>query len=111
MNPRRFKHWIFLNEEGQKLYGDIFPDGEIPVLCMIPTLGGIEGKPERLYLIYHEELSDEQIDQMLTLLSRKFGADKELIRHEMLKNRISETSMSEYINQKVKSEKATLRVL
>jgi hypothetical protein len=25
---------------------------------------------------------------MLTLLSRKFGADKELIRHEMLKNRL-----------------------
>jgi hypothetical protein len=86
--PRRFKHWIFLNEEGKKLYGKIFPDGEIPVLSMIPTLGGIEGNAERLYLIYHEELSNEQIDQVLTLLSRKFGADKELIRHEMLKNRI-----------------------
>lgn len=88
MNPRKFKHWIFLNEEGKKLYGKIFPDGEIPVLSMIPTLGGIEGNAERLYLIYHEELSNEQIDQVLTLLSRKFGADKELIRHEMLKNRI-----------------------
>ena len=86
--PRRFKHWIFLNEEGKKLYGDIFPDGQIPVLSMIPTLGGIDGNPERVYLIFHEELSNEQIDQVLTLLSRKFGADKELIRHEMLKNRI-----------------------
>jgi hypothetical protein len=81
---RRFKHWIFLNEEGKKLYGDIFPDGNIPVLSMIPSMVGIE----RVFLIYHEELSNEQIDQVLTLLSRKFGADKELIRHEMLKNRI-----------------------
>jgi len=84
--PRRFKHWIFLNEEGKKLYGDIFPDGQVPVLSMIPTWGSIEGNAERLYLIYHEEMSNEQIDQMLTLLSRKFGADKELIRQEMLKN-------------------------
>ena len=85
---RKFKHWIYLNDEGKKLYVDIFLSGEIPVLSMIPTIGGIEGRPERLYLIYHEELSNEQIDQMLTLLSRRFGADKELIRHEMLKNRI-----------------------
>jgi hypothetical protein len=88
MMSRKFRHWIYLSDEGKKLYGEIFPNGEIPVLSMIPAIGGIEGKPERLYLIYHEELSNEQIDQMLTLLSRKFGADKELIRHEMLQNRI-----------------------
>jgi len=85
---RRFKHWIQLNEEGKKLYGEIFPTGEIPVLSMLPTVAGIAGQAERVFLIYHEEMSNEQIDQMLTLLSRKFGADKELIRHEMLKNRI-----------------------
>ena len=85
---RRFKHWVHLNEEGKKLYGEIFPTGEIPVLSMIPTVGGIEGNPERLFLIYHEELTDEQIDRVLTLLSAKFKAPKEQIKKEMLKNRI-----------------------
>lgn len=85
---RRFEHWIWLNEEGKKLYGEIFPTGEIPVVSMVPTIGGIEGNPERLYLIYHEELSDEQIEKMLTFLSEKFKAPKETIKEEMLKNYI-----------------------
>jgi hypothetical protein len=85
---RKFKHWIWLNEEGKKLYGEIFPTGEVPVLSMIPTVAGIEGQAERVFLIFHEELSNEQIDKMLTLLSERFRAPKDVIRQEMLKNRI-----------------------
>lgn len=85
---RRFKHWVNLNKEGKILYGEIFPTDEIPVLSMIPTVGGIEGQPEKVYLIYHEEMTEEQVDTMLTLLAKKFGAEKALIKHEMLKNRI-----------------------
>jgi hypothetical protein len=85
---RRFKHWIWLNEEGKKLYAEIFPTGEVPVVSMMPTIGGIEGKPERLYLIYQEELTEEQVDKMLSLLSTKFKASTDAVRNEMLKNRI-----------------------
>ena len=85
---RRFKHWVWLNEEGKKLYGEVFPTGEVPVLSMISTLAGIAGQAERVFLIFHEELTDEQIDKMLTLLSEKFQAPKHVIKKEMLKNRI-----------------------
>lgn len=88
MTERRFKHWIFLNEEGKKLYGSIFNDKNPPVLSMIPMIARIEGHPERVYLLYHEELSDTQIDQLLTLLSEKFNAPKEAIKEQMLKDRL-----------------------
>jgi hypothetical protein len=85
---RKFKHWVHLNDEGKKLYGEIFPNGEIPVLSMIPTVAGIAGQAERVFLIFHEELTEEQIDKVLTLLSEKFQAPKHVIKQEMLKNRI-----------------------
>jgi hypothetical protein len=88
MKPRRCKHWVYLNDDGKKLYGDVFPDGDVPVLSTVPTTGGIEGNPERLYLLFHEELTEEQREDLLTVLAQKFSADKEAVRHEMLKNRI-----------------------
>jgi hypothetical protein len=86
--PRKFKHWVYLNEEGKKLYGHIFPGGEIPVVSMVPMWGGIEGQAEKLYLIYHEELSEQQVYSLLTLLSERFKAPKEAIKKQMLSERI-----------------------
>lgn len=86
--PRRFKHWIYLNEEGQKLYGNIFGDKDVPVLSMIPSVALIVRHPEKVYLLYHEELTDTQVDQLLTLLSEKFDAPKEPIKQQMLKDRL-----------------------
>ena len=88
MIERRFKHWIYLNEEGKKLYGSIFDDKDVPVLSMIPMVTSIAGHPEKVYLLYHEELSDAQIDQLLALLSEKFNAPKEDIKEQMLKDRL-----------------------
>lgn len=88
MIHRKFRHWITLNDEGKKLYGEIFKDGHIPVVNMLSSVGGIENKAERLYLISHEELSETQVNQILKLLSLKFNAPKSEIRKEMLKNRI-----------------------
>lgn len=82
------KSWVHLNEEGKKLYGTIFPDGTMPVLSMIPQVAKTGDETNRVYLIYHEELTEEQVEAVLHLLSRKFGADKELIRHEMITNRL-----------------------
>jgi hypothetical protein len=88
MTPRRFKHWIYLNDEGKKLYDSVFNGKDVPVISMIPTAASIAGHSERVYLLYHEELSDVEIDLLLTLLSEKFSAPKEAIKQQMLKDRI-----------------------
>jgi len=47
---RRFRHWAYLNEKGRKLYGEIFPDGQVPLLSMIPQMAQLGGSepPQRV---------------------------------------------------------------
>ena len=85
---RQFKHWANLNDEGKKLYGEIWEDGTVPVVSMIPTWFNIEGQDEQCYLIHHEEMTLEQINIMLDLLANRFGAPKSTIEEEMKKNRL-----------------------
>jgi len=88
MEQRQFKHWANLNDEGKKLFGKIWEDGTVPVVSMVPTWCGIEGKPEQCYLIRHEEMASEQINLMLEVLANRFGAPKSVIEAEMKKNRL-----------------------
>lgn len=85
---RRFKHWANLNDEGKKLYGKIWENGTVPVISMIPTWCKIEGQDEQCYLIYHEEMTPEQISIMLDMLANRFGAPKSVIEDEMKKKRL-----------------------
>jgi hypothetical protein len=80
MSQRRFKHWIYLNDEGKKLYGEVFPDGIVPVVSLLSS--------ESHYLLYHEELTPEQIDKLLKLLAERFSTTKQDIKNQMLKDRI-----------------------
>jgi hypothetical protein len=88
MKERHFKHWANLNDEGKKLYGKIWENGTVPVVSMIPTWCGIEGQAEQCYLIYHEEMTPEQISIMLDMLANRFSAPKSAIEDEMKKNRL-----------------------
>ena len=83
-----FHHWAYLNDEGKKLWSDIFPDGIVPVRVMIPQVASLEGQkqPMRVYIINDKELSQEQIDKILTKLSARFNAPKEVIRKDMLEH-------------------------
>lgn len=86
--PRKFKHWITLNKKGLELYGHIFQRRDIPVVSMVPTIAKIEGRPQRTYLIYHEELTPEEIEAMLKDLSKRFHASKAEIKPELEANRV-----------------------
>jgi len=81
-----FRHWVHLNEKGMKLYGTIFPDGIVPVKVMVPTVVKLRGQPHRIYKVDLKQLSKEQFNQLLELMSRKFGASKETIRKDLEKD-------------------------
>ena len=87
---RRFHHWCYLNEEGKKLYGKIFPDGSVPVLSMIPQMASLgENKtPERIYLVYVPELSEEQFNAIVDLVASKFNAPRNAVEADFKKNGI-----------------------
>ena len=84
MSERRWHHWVHLNDEGKNLYGEIYPDGIVPVKIMFSQGARLEGQQriQRVYKIDWEQLTEKQKDLTIKLLSAKFGAEPELIRHQ-----------------------------
>jgi hypothetical protein len=84
---RKYKAWAYLNADGKALFGDVFPDGEVPVQSILPkqaTLTGVEGT-EKVLLLDWKELTRQQQDALLSIISRTSGAGKDVILKEILK--------------------------
>ena len=76
-----------LNDEGKKVWGDIFPDSKIPVTSMVfqETKLGPASKRERVVLVAWGVLSKEQKDAILIKISGKSGAPKDQILKDILR--------------------------
>jgi len=77
MKERRFKHWAYLNDEGMKIFGPVFPDKKVPVLSMICQTVNLPIGDKRVYKVYFEELTDEQIEKIINILIEKQGGPRE----------------------------------
>ena len=86
--PRRFRFWVYLNAAGMKLWGDVFPDGVVPVVSMIPKIAVFKEGQARFYLVFHEEMSGDQISGLTKKLAIQFDAPEADVRAQMLKDRI-----------------------
>jgi hypothetical protein len=84
---RKYRTWAYLNAEGKAIWGDIFPDSEVPVQSIIAQNATLEGidKPERVFLVDWKELTAQQQDAVLEKLSKRSGARKEVILKDVLK--------------------------
>jgi hypothetical protein len=79
--------WVKLNEEGKQVWGDVFPDGMVPVCSMSfqqANLGN-SGGGERVILVNWAGLSELQKDIILAKISERSGAAKEVILKDILK--------------------------
>lgn len=83
-------HWAYLNDEGMKLWGDVFPKGVVPVTVLFQQLAtlGDSDEQRKVFLINEKELTSEQIEKILNKLSAKFNAPKEAIKKEMMANHL-----------------------
>lgn len=79
--------WVCLNDEGKKVWGDIFPEGTVPVRSMVFERASLEGErdSEEVVLVSWSALATKQQNSILQLLSAKFGVCDEVIRREILK--------------------------
>ena len=84
---RKYKTWASLNAEGKTVWGDVFPDGEVPVQSIIAQPATLEGidKTERVFLVDWKELTDQQQDAVLEKLSKRSGAAKTVILKDVQK--------------------------
>jgi len=82
--------WAYLNEEGKKLWGDIFPDGRIPVVSMVGQLAvlGDREEPEPIYMIRTSDLTPDQFGKILDKVSKNFSANREEVKTNFEKENI-----------------------
>jgi hypothetical protein len=76
-----------LNAEGKAVWGDVFPNGEVPVQSIIAqsaTLEGVE-TTERVFLVDWNELTGKQQDAILEKLSKRRGVAREVILKDVLR--------------------------
>ena len=85
-----YQDWAHLNDEGKKEFGDIFPNGIVPIISMIPiTFEHPQlSTPERAYLLRGSDLTETQIKKLVDKLAQKFSGEKEEIRKVILSNDI-----------------------
>lgn len=77
--------WVLLNDEGKRVWGDVFPDGKVPVSTFFSETK-LEGRGvEKVALIDWLRLSRVQRDAILTKLSVRFGASKDAILDDVLR--------------------------
>jgi hypothetical protein len=79
--------WASLNAEGKAIWGDVFPDGEVPIQSIIVQPATLEGiaKTERVFLVDWKELTAQQQDAVLEKLGKRSGAAKDVILKDVLK--------------------------
>lgn len=88
---RDYQDWCYLNEDGMKEYGNIFPDRQVPILSMIPIMFQHPqlNEPKKAYLLRGSDLTEEQIEKLIDQASMKFdGLNKEEMRKHILTNQI-----------------------
>jgi hypothetical protein len=84
---RRYRTWACLNAEGKALFGDVFPDSEVPVQSVLPQhakLGGVDGT-DKVFLVDWKELTAQQQETLLEKISKRSGASKDAILRDILK--------------------------
>ncbi|MCW4046155.1 MAG: hypothetical protein NWE99_01130 [Candidatus Bathyarchaeota archaeon] len=84
---KRYRTWAYLNAEGKQAWGDIFPNGAVPVQSMLPqtaTLEGIEAA-ERVFIVAWKDLTPQQQDAILEKLSKQHKASKDAILKDITK--------------------------
>ena len=83
----KYPTWARLNPEGKRIWGNIFPDGLVPVQNIATQHTRLEGIKdiESVFTIDWIELTKAQQQDILENLSERTGTTKEAIVKEILK--------------------------
>jgi len=82
-----YRTWARLNLEGKREWGDVFPNGKVPVQSIATQRAKIEGAKdvESVFTVNWKELTEWQQQAILEKLSQQSGTSKETILEEILK--------------------------
>jgi predicted Fe-S protein YdhL (DUF1289 family) len=76
-----------LNDEGRRIWGYVFPDGEVPVMTMGPQEASVEGLGKmQMYIVNWNALTDEQKKLIINHLKERFNSSEEVVKAEIQKS-------------------------
>jgi hypothetical protein len=83
----KYATWARLNPEGKRLWGNVFPDGVVPVQSIATQHAMLEGikDVESVFTVDWKELTQDQQKAILEKLSERTGATEGTILKEILK--------------------------
>ena len=78
--------WAYLNAEGKKHWGDIFPDGKVPIHSIVTIPAKLKGiRPtQTVYMVDWQKLTTEKQLAILEKLSKLSGSPTEEIVKDIL---------------------------
>lgn len=84
---RKFRYWTHLNDEGKQIFGDIFPDGIVPIKeVLMPSKanlsdqeGNIIHKNIDVYRIDWGELIEEQRKACVHIIAKNNNVDDAIV--------------------------------
>lgn len=85
MSSRRFRSWAHLKGEGLAIYGEIFPNGLVPIQSIIGQEMILGGQNSKAYMVFLPEITDEQLNGLCQIFESKSGNPRDKIKAEILK--------------------------
>lgn len=72
--------WVSLNKEGKRLWGDVFPDGRVPVCAIDFQKAELEGAgTEEVIMVNWTALTGQRQEAILVKIGKRSGARREWI--------------------------------
>ena len=83
----KYRTWARLNVEGKRVWGDVFPNGIVPVQNIATQKASLEGikDAESVFTVNWKALTTEQQLTIIEKLSEQSGATKDEILKDILK--------------------------
>ena len=74
----KYRTWVRLNVEGKRVWGDVFPDGIVPVQSIATQHAKLEGikDAESVFTVNWKELTTEQQQTLIEKLSEQAAHQK-----------------------------------
>jgi hypothetical protein len=77
--------WVWLNEEGKRMWGGVFPDGKVPVCSNFQEASLEGGGTERVVFVNWAVLTKRRKKAVLARISVQSGASEDDILKDILK--------------------------
>ena len=85
---QKYKNYGVLNADGKKQFGEIFPDGIVPLASIIPEEGTLEGGEgtHKVFRVVNDLLTEDQLNHLIKRISDRSGMHLDMVQDCVIKD-------------------------